>query len=43
MSAGIFGGRLEYGRLKWWAVVFVMLIIRVPVGERRNLAAIQSW
>jgi menaquinone-dependent protoporphyrinogen IX oxidase len=27
VSIGVFGGRLEYGRLKWWAVLFVMLII----------------
>ena len=42
-SIGVFGGRLEYGRLKWWAVLFVMLIIRAPAGERRNWAAIRSW
>jgi len=42
-SIGIFGGRLEYGRLKWWAVLFVMLIIQAPAGERRNWTAIRSW
>lgn len=42
-SIGIFGGRLEYGRLKWWAVLFVMLIIQAQAGERRNWPAIRSW
>ncbi|MCZ7571278.1 MAG: hypothetical protein M5U01_22250 [Ardenticatenaceae bacterium] len=43
VSIGIFGGRLEYGRLKWWAVLFAMLIIRAPAGERRNWPAIRAW
>ncbi len=43
VSIGIFGGRLEYGRLKWWAVLFVMLIIQAPAGDRRNWNAIQEW
>ena len=42
-SIGIFGGRLEYGRLKWWAVLFVMLIIQAQAGDRRNWAAIRAW
>jgi len=43
VSIGVFGGRLEYGRLKWWAVLFVMLIIQASAGERRNWPAIRSW
>ena len=43
MSIGVFGGRLEYGRLKWWAVLFVMVIIQAPAGDRRNWTAIRSW
>ncbi len=43
VSIGFFGGKLEYGRLKWWAVLFVMIIIQAPAGERRNWAAIRSW
>jgi menaquinone-dependent protoporphyrinogen oxidase len=43
VSIGLFGGRLEYGRLKWWAVLFAMLIIHAPAGDRRNWAAIRSW
>jgi len=42
-SIGVFGGRLEYGRLKWWAVLFAMLIIRAAAGDRRNWPAIRSW
>ena len=43
MSIGVFGGRLEYGRLKWWAVLFAMLIIQASAGDRRNWPAIRSW
>jgi menaquinone-dependent protoporphyrinogen oxidase len=42
-SIGVFGGRLEYGRLKWWAVLFVMLVIQAPAGDRRNWDLIHSW
>ena len=43
VSIGVFGGRLDYGRLKWWGVLFAMLIVRAPAGERRNWPAIRSW
>lgn len=43
VSLGVFGGRLEYGRLPWWAVLFVMLIIQAPAGDRRNWPAIRAW
>jgi menaquinone-dependent protoporphyrinogen oxidase len=42
-SIGVFGGRLEYGRLKWWAVLFAMLVIQAPAGDRRNWDAIREW
>ncbi len=42
-SIGLFGGNLEYGRLKWWGVLFVMVIIQAPAGERRNWSAIRAW
>jgi menaquinone-dependent protoporphyrinogen IX oxidase len=42
-SIGVFGGRLEYGRLKWWAVLFVMLIVQAPARDRRNWPAIRAW
>jgi hypothetical protein len=34
---------LEYGRLKWWAVLFVMLVVQAPAGDRRNWPAIRAW
>jgi menaquinone-dependent protoporphyrinogen oxidase len=43
VSLGVFGGRLEYGRLKWWAVLFAMLIIQAPAGDKRNWSAIRAW
>ena len=42
-SIGVFAGRLEYGRLKWWAVLFAMLVIQAPAGDRRNWDAIRAW
>jgi menaquinone-dependent protoporphyrinogen oxidase len=42
-SIGVFGGRLDYGRLKVWAVLFAMLLIQAPAGDRRNWTAIRSW
>jgi menaquinone-dependent protoporphyrinogen oxidase len=43
LSIGLFGGRLEYGRLPWWAVVFAMFIIQAPAGDLRNWPAIRAW
>jgi menaquinone-dependent protoporphyrinogen oxidase len=42
-SIGVFGGRMEYGRLKWWAVLFAMLVVQAPAGDKRNWEAIRSW
>jgi menaquinone-dependent protoporphyrinogen oxidase len=42
-SLAFFGGRLEYGRLPWWAVLFAMVIIQAPAGEKRNWEAIRPW
>jgi menaquinone-dependent protoporphyrinogen oxidase len=42
-SVAVFGGRLEYGRLKWWAVLFAMFIIQARAGDRRNWPAIRTW
>jgi menaquinone-dependent protoporphyrinogen oxidase len=42
-SVAVFGGRLDYGRLKWWAVLFVAVIIQAPAEDRRNWTAIRSW
>jgi menaquinone-dependent protoporphyrinogen oxidase len=43
LNIAFFGGRLDYGRLKWWAVLFAMVIIQAPAGERRNWTAIRAW
>jgi menaquinone-dependent protoporphyrinogen oxidase len=43
VSIGVFGGRLDYGRLNWWAVLFAMQIIQAPAGDRRNWMAIRAW
>ena len=43
VSVGVFGGRIEYGRLKWWAVLFAMVIIQAPAADRRNWEAIRQW
>jgi menaquinone-dependent protoporphyrinogen oxidase len=42
-SVGVFGGRLEYGRLKWWAVLFVMLVVQAPAADKRNWPALRAW
>jgi menaquinone-dependent protoporphyrinogen oxidase len=39
----VFAGRLEYGRLPWWGVLFAMLILQAPAGDRRNWPAIRAW
>ncbi len=43
VTIGVFGGRLEYGRLPWWAVIFVTLVIQAPAGDHRNWTAIHAW
>lgn len=39
----IFGGRMEYGRLKWWAVLFAMVIVQATAGDKRKWDSIRSW
>lgn len=43
VSLAFFAGRLDYGRLKWWAVLFAMVVVQARAGERRNWEAIRSW
>ncbi len=43
VSIGLFGGRLEYGRLPWWGVLFAMFVIQAPAADRRNWTAIRAW
>lgn len=42
-SVAFFGGRMEYGRLPRWAVIFAMVIIQAPAGNRLNWPAIREW
>jgi menaquinone-dependent protoporphyrinogen oxidase len=43
VSIGLFGGRLDYYRLKWFEALFVMLIIGAKPGEKRNWPDIRAW
>jgi menaquinone-dependent protoporphyrinogen IX oxidase len=43
ISVGMFGGRLEYYRLKWYQVLFVMAVIQVQPGGSHNWPFIQQW
>ena len=43
VSIAVFGGRMEYGRLPWWAVLFAVFIVRAPAGDRRNWPVIRAW
>lgn len=43
VSVALFGGRLDLYRLKIWAALFVMLVIRAKPGEKRNWQVIRTW
>ncbi len=43
VSVGFFGGKLEYFRLKLFALLFVMLVIRAQPGDKRNWSLIREW
>lgn len=43
VSLAFFAGRLDYGRLQWWAVVFAMVLVRAQAGDRRNWDDIRAW
>jgi menaquinone-dependent protoporphyrinogen oxidase len=43
ISVAFFGGKLELFRLKWWQLLFVLLIVRAQPGDLRNTAFIRSW
>jgi menaquinone-dependent protoporphyrinogen oxidase len=43
VSIGVFAGRLEYGRLPWWGVLFAMVVLRAVPADRRNWERIRSW
>jgi menaquinone-dependent protoporphyrinogen IX oxidase len=42
-SIAVIGGRLEYGRLKWYEVIFVTVILKAAPGDRRDWEAIRAW
>ena len=43
VSVGIFGGKLDYSRLKLLQMLFVMLVIQAQPSDRRNWPAIREW
>jgi len=43
VSAGLFGGQLNFGAMQWWAMIFVVLILQAQAGDRRNWPAIRNW
>lgn len=43
VSAGIFGGQLNFSNLKWWGMIFVVLILQAQAGDKRNWNAIRAW
>ena len=43
VSVGFFGGKLEYFRLKVFALLFVMLVIQVQPADKRNWSLIRGW
>ena len=43
VSVGVFGGQLNFSKMQWWAMIFVVLILQAPAGDRRNWEAIRRW
>lgn len=43
VSIAFLGGRLEYYRLKWWQVLFVLIVIRAQPENLHNANAIRAW
>jgi menaquinone-dependent protoporphyrinogen oxidase len=43
VSVGVFGGRLNFSHMQWWAMLFVILILQARAGDRRNGQAIRLW
>jgi menaquinone-dependent protoporphyrinogen oxidase len=42
-SVAIFGGKLELFRLRWYQMLFVMIVVRARPGEYRNWEYIREW
>ncbi len=43
VAIGIFGGQLNFSNMKWWAMIFVILILQAKAGDIRNWEAIRNW
>ena len=43
ISVALFGGKLELYRLKWWQMLFVMVIVQAQPGDLRNWNFIRTW
>ncbi len=43
VSVAFFGGKLDFGRLKFWQMLFVMLVVGAQPGDYRNWDAIRAW
>lgn len=43
VSAGFFGGKLDFGKLNLFQMLFVRVIIRHPAGDFRDFDAIRAW
>jgi len=43
VSVAFFGGKMEMFRLKWWQMLFVMLIIQAQPGDLRDWDFIRAW
>jgi len=43
VSIGLFGGKLEFYRLKLLQMLFVVVIIQAQPGDRRNWPVIREW
>ncbi len=43
VSVALFGGKLDFSRLKLPQMLFCLLIIQAQPGDRRNWPAIQEW
>jgi menaquinone-dependent protoporphyrinogen oxidase len=42
-AIGLFGGRLDMYRLKWYEALFVMAVVGAKPGEKRNWPDIRAW
>ena len=43
VSIGIFAGQLNFSNMKWWSMIFVVLILQAKAGDQRNWDAIRNW